>query len=102
LDLNKKYITLKTENLNGATMKITDFLGIRVVDKKAIEIGKVSDVIIDPSKAEIQGIQISTGEFGLRRTDLYVIPSEIKEVGDYLLLNIEKSQIKGVKDSDNE
>jgi sporulation protein YlmC with PRC-barrel domain len=83
-------------------MKVTDFLGIRVVDKKAMEIGKVSDVIINPEKAEIMGIQISTGEFGLRRTDLYVIPSEIKEVGDYVLLNIDKTQIKGVKDTNEE
>lgn len=83
-------------------MKITDFLGTRVVDKKAMEIGKVSDVIIEPTKAEITGIQISTGEFGLRKTDLFVTPSEIEDVGDYVLLNIEKSQISGVKDSDEE
>ena len=81
-------------------MKVTDFLGTRVVDKKAMEIGKVSDVIIEPTKAQIQGIQISTGEFGLRKTDLYVTPAEIEDVGDYVLLNIEKSQIRGVKDSE--
>ena len=81
-------------------MKVTDFLGTRVVDNKAMEIGKVSDVIIEPTKAQIQGIQISTGEFGLRKTDLYVTPAEIEDVGDYVLLNIEKSQIRGVKDSE--
>ena len=81
-------------------MKVTDFLGTRVVDKKAMEIGKVSDVIIEPKNAEIQGIQISTGEFGLRKTVLYVTPAEIEDVGDYVLLNIEKSQIRGVKDSE--
>ena len=81
-------------------MKVTEFLGTRVVDKKAMEIGKVSDVIIEPTKAQIQGIQISTGEFGLRKTDLYVTPAEIEDVGDYVLLNIEKSQIRGVKDSE--
>ena len=81
-------------------MKVTEFLGTRVVDKKAMEIGKVSDVIIEPKNAEIQGIQISTGEFGLRKTDLYVTPAEIEDVGDYVLLNIEKSQIRGVKDSE--
>ena len=83
-------------------MKVTEFLGTRVVDKKAMEIGKVSDVIIEPIKAEILGIQISTGEFGLRKTDLFVIPSEIKEVGDYILLNIEKAQIRSVKDTNEE
>lgn len=83
-------------------MKVTDFLGTRVVDNKANEIGKVSDVIIEPLEATIKGIQISTGEFGLRRTDLMVTPSEIKEVGDYVLLNVDKSEIKGVDESSEE
>ena len=86
----------------GEIMKVTDFLGKRVVDKKAIEIGKVSDVIIEPKEAVITGIQISTGEFGLRRTDLFVTPSEVDEVGDYVLLNVEKSQIQGVKEEGEE
>jgi sporulation protein YlmC with PRC-barrel domain len=86
----------------GVIMKVTDFLGRRVVDNEAMEIGKVSDVIIEPKEAVITGIQISTGEFGLRKTDLFVTPAEIQEVGDYLLLNIKKSQVRGVKDSDEE
>ncbi len=83
-------------------MKVTDFLGRRVVDKKAMEIGKVADVIIEPTEAVITGIVISTGEFGLRRTDLFITPSEIEEVGDYLLLKVEKSEIRGVKESTEE
>lgn len=83
-------------------MKVTDFLGRRVVDKKAMEIGKVSDIIIEPVDAVITGILISTGEFGLRRTELFVTPSEIDEVGDYILLNVDKSQIKDVEESTKE
>jgi sporulation protein YlmC with PRC-barrel domain len=86
----------------GVIMKVTDFLGRRVVDNEAMEIGKVSDVIIEPKEAVITGIQISTGEFGLRKTDLFVTPAEVDEVGDYVLLNINKSQIGGAKDSDEE
>ena len=81
-------------------MKVTDFLGRRVVDKKAMEIGKVSDVIIEAEEAIITGIIISTGEFGLRKTELFVTPSEIEEVGDYVLLKVEKSEIKNVKESE--
>ncbi|MCE5213398.1 MAG: PRC-barrel domain-containing protein [Methanobacterium sp.] len=83
-------------------MKVTDFLGTRVVDKKAMEIGKVSEIIIEPTEAKITGIQISTGEFGLRRTDLFITPSEIEEVGDYILLNVEKAQIKDVESEEKE
>lgn len=83
-------------------MKVTEFLGRRVVDKKAMEIGKVSDVIIEAEEAIITGIVISTGEFGLRRTDLFITPSEIEEVGDYVLLKVEKSEIRNVKESEEE
>lgn len=79
-------------------MKVTEFLGRKVLDKKAIEIGKVSDLMIEPSKSVITGIQISTGEFGLRRTDLLISPAEIQEIGDYVLLNVEKAEIKGVNE----
>ena len=79
-------------------MKVTDFLGIRVVDKKAMEIGKVSDLIIEPMEAAITGIQISTGEFGLRKTDLFITPDQIAEIGDYILLNVEKAEISGVSE----
>lgn len=81
-------------------MKVTEFLGRRVVDKKAMEIGKVTDVIIEAEEAIITGIIISTGEFGLRKTELFVTPSEIEEVGDYVLLKVEKSEIKNVKESE--
>ncbi len=83
-------------------MKVTEFLGRRVVDRKAMEIGKVSDLIIEPGEAVINGIIISTGEFGLRRTDLFITPSQIEEVGDYVLLKIGKSEIREVKDLDME
>lgn len=79
-------------------MKVTEFLGRKVLDKKAMEIGKVSDLMIEPIGAVITGIQISTGEFGLRRTDLFITPAEIQEIGDYILLNVEKAEIKGVEE----
>ncbi len=77
-------------------MKVTEFLGRRVVDRRAMEIGKISDLIIEPKEAIITGIQISTGEFGLRRTDLFITPDDIEEIGDYILLNVSKEEIKGV------
>ncbi len=83
-------------------MKVTDFLGKRVVDRKAMEIGKVADVIIDPLDAVITGIIISTGEFGLRRTDLYITPSQVEEVGDYVLLKIERFDVKEHKEQAKE
>jgi len=83
-------------------VKVTEFLGRRVVDKKAMEIGKISDLIIEPKESIITGIQISTGEFGLRRTDLFITPDDIDEIGDYILLKVSKDEIKGVGEKEKE
>jgi len=35
---------------SGVNMKVTEFLGRKVLDKNAMEIGKVSDLEVDPEK----------------------------------------------------
>jgi sporulation protein YlmC with PRC-barrel domain len=74
-------------------MKVSEFLGTKVLDKNAVEIGKVSDMIMDPLLGQINSITISAGEFGIRKKDIEIKPNEISVLGDYLLLNIEKSDI---------
>jgi sporulation protein YlmC with PRC-barrel domain len=75
-------------------MKVSEFLGTRVLDKNAIEIGKISDMLIDPKEGLINIMTISTGEFGIRKKDLEIRASEIKVLGDYLLLNIAKEDLE--------
>lgn len=74
-------------------MKVSEFLGTRVLDKNAVEIGKVSDLYINPIEGNIKIITISTGEFGIRKKDIEIKPNEIAVLGDYLLLNVEKAEI---------
>jgi sporulation protein YlmC with PRC-barrel domain len=80
----------------GVSMKVSEFLGTRVLDKNALEIGKVSDMFINPEEGLINIITVSTGEFGIRRKDIEIKPEEISVLGDYLLLNIEKADIEDV------
>lgn len=75
-------------------MKVSDFFGRRVLDKKANEVGKVVDMVIKPKEGLITTIIISTSDFGLTRKDLEIETSDIEEVGDYLLLNIEKKDLE--------
>jgi sporulation protein YlmC with PRC-barrel domain len=75
-------------------MKVSEFLGTKVLDKNAVEIGKVSDMIVDPLMGQINIITISAGEFGIRKKDIEIKPNEIAVLGDYLLLNIGKSDIE--------
>jgi sporulation protein YlmC with PRC-barrel domain len=72
-------------------MKVSEFLGTKVLDKNAVEIGKVSDMYIDPINGIINIITISTGEFGIRKKDIEIKPDDISVLGDYLLLSIAKS-----------
>jgi len=74
-------------------MNVSEFLGTRVLDKNAVEIGKVSDMYINPIEGKIEIITISTGEFGIRKKDIEIKPDEISVLGDYLLLNIEKEDM---------
>lgn len=75
-------------------MKVSEFLGTRVLDKNAMEIGKVADMLIDPAIGTINLITVSTGEFGLRRKDLEIKPGDIAVLGDYLLLRVRKEDIE--------
>ena len=75
-------------------MKVSEFLGTRVLDKNALEIGKVSDMFINPEEGLINIITVSTGEFGIRRKDIEIKPQEISVLGDYLLLNIANADVE--------
>lgn len=75
-------------------MKVSDFFGRRVLDKKAKEIGKVVDMVIKPKEGIITSMIISTSDFGLTRKDLEIETADIEEVGDYLLLNVEKADLE--------
>jgi sporulation protein YlmC with PRC-barrel domain len=74
-------------------MNVSEFLGTRVLDKNGFEIGKVSDMLINPKEGIINYISISTGEFGIRRKDLQIEPNDVNVMGDYLLLKLSKEDI---------
>jgi sporulation protein YlmC with PRC-barrel domain len=85
--------TRKTYHYKGVSMKVSEFLGTRVLDKNAFEIGKVSDMFIDPVAGIIDVITISANEFGIRRKDIEIKPDQIDVLGEYLVLNIDKEDI---------
>ncbi len=75
-------------------MKVTDFLGKRVLDKNANEIGKVSDLDLIPKEGIINSIMVSTGEMWSRTKNFEFKPEDIHQIGDYLLLKLEMSQVE--------
>ena len=93
---DKKIYVLKDRLKQGVSMKVSELMGIRVLDKNAMEIGKVSDVDLMPKEGTINSIIISTGEMWLRNRTFEIKPQNILQIGDYLLLNLEETEIEGM------
>ena len=67
-------------------MKISELIGKKVLDDNANEIGKIQENTISE-------ITINPNELSLRKVNFKITPEMVSEVGDYLLLNISKSEI---------
>jgi sporulation protein YlmC with PRC-barrel domain len=74
-------------------MKVSELLGKRVLDKKAMGIGKVSDMDIDAIEGTVSSITISSSDFSISRDDFEITNQDIDQVGDYVLLKIEKAEL---------
>lgn len=83
-------------------MKVSEFLGKKVLDKNAMEIGKVSDVDLMPKEGLINSITISTGELWIRNKSFEVKSEDIHQVGDYVVLNLEESEIERIVEDEKE
>ena len=82
-------------------MKTSKIIGKKVLDCNANDIAKVHDIVIDLKSNNINTIFITeSGELGLRKINYKVTPDMILKVGDYLLLNIPKSEIASDKSKD--
>ena len=56
-------------------------------------IGKIQDIDINLKENTISEITINPNELSLRKVNFKITPEMVSEVGDYLLLNISKSEI---------
>jgi len=83
-------------------MKVTAFLGKRVLDKNANEICKVYDLDLMPKEGVINSIIVSSGEMWIRTKNFEFKPEDIHQIGDYLLLKLEISQIEEVVPEEEE
>lgn len=82
-------------------MQVSEFLGKKVLDSNANEIGKITDVDLMPKEGVINTITISTGDI-LRNKNFQIKPADISQIGDYILVNIEESQIEELIEEEKE
>ena len=77
-------------------MKVSELMGRKVLDKNAMEIGKVSDFDLMPKEGIINTITVSTGEVWVRNKTFEIKPSDVQQAGDYILLNLEEAELEGM------
>ena len=73
-------------------MKASEFIGMKVLDKEANEVGKVAEIAVVFKKCLVDKIFISIGS-ALNKKYLVIVEEDIAEVGDYLQLKIDKEGI---------
>ena len=70
-------------------MKVKDFMGKKVYDKDAIEIGKISDMDIDTTTFRVERIHIKSG----MTKQHSISPDDIDRLGDTVILSIAKDDL---------
>ena len=73
-------------------MKASEFIGMKVLDKEANEVGKVAEIAVVFEKCLLNKIFISVGS-ALNKKYLVIVNDDIAEVGDYLQLKIDREGI---------
>ncbi|OED30081.1 PRC-barrel domain-containing protein [Methanosphaera sp. WGK6] len=74
-------------------MKITELINKKVLDDNANEIGKIQNIDLDLKENTISKIIINLNELSLRKTTVEATIDMVSEIGDYLLLNVPKSEL---------
>lgn len=83
-------------------MQVSEFLGKKVLDKNAMEIGKVTDIDLMPLEGKIASITVSTGDMWLRNKNFEIKPDEISRIGDYVILDLEGTSIEPIVEEEEE
>jgi sporulation protein YlmC with PRC-barrel domain len=97
LKLNPEEISLKPKvnklgELTGAGYLFKDITGKTVLTYDAMEVGKINDMLIDPTGCLIHNIIISTGP-AFRKKQLKISDVDIHDFGDYVILKLRKEDV---------
>lgn len=87
----------KLEDIMQEGFHFKDVVGKGVISHDAMEIGKISDMLIDPKGCLINKVIITTGSAFNKKT-LMISDEDIEAMGDYIILRFKKSEIEGLVD----
>ena len=81
-------------------MKIKQLLGMLTLDANANEIGKIIDADFEPESGKITKIVISLKKNFISSDELEVDYTDIKSIGDYVLLAIEVDKATAIEEAE--
>lgn len=91
-DAAKRVKLDKIEDLSPMGSRFKDFVGKVVLTKEGIEVGKISDMILDTNGFLVPNVIVDTGKT-FNKKKLVISDDDIDRVGDYILLQLEKEDI---------
>lgn len=91
-ELNTKTKVNKLGELVETGSLFNDIVGKTVLTYDAMDVGKVSDMLIDPKGCLIHNVLISTGP-AFRKKHLKVSDEDIHSFGDYVILKLDKEEV---------
>ncbi len=74
-------------------MKVSDFIGMKVIDIKAQEVGKVEDLVVFLKKSVVEQIFISTGST-LNKKYFSVHNDDLAAIGDFVQLKLDENDLE--------
>lgn len=74
-------------------MKVSDFIGMQVIDMEAKEVGKVEDLAVILKKCMVEQIFISTGST-LNKKYYSVKEEDLAAIGDYVQLKLDGNDVE--------
>jgi sporulation protein YlmC with PRC-barrel domain len=80
-------------------MKASEFIGMKVLDKEANEVGKIADLVILLKKCMVDKIIIVTGGT-LSKKYFAVVEGDLAEIGDFVQLKMDKESINQTAKTD--
>ena len=83
----------KLEDILPPGSRFKDLVGKVVIAQKGMEVGKVSDMIIDPKGCLIHNVIITTGTT-FNKKNLVISDENISEIGDYMILKLTKKEVE--------
>ncbi|MGV8144064.1 MAG: PRC-barrel domain-containing protein [Methanothermobacter sp.] len=74
-------------------MKSSEFIGMKVLDKEANEVGNIAEISLKLKKCLVEYIFVSTGGT-LNKKYFAITDEDIAEIGDYVLLKLNQKDVE--------